>query len=89
MGGMGEHLLKELERSNIDIAYCIDQDEATRKWGIPQKTLADNLEKVDVIVVTPTYYYDEIRRQLKQQLDCTIVSLEEVVDDVLYNKELG
>lgn len=83
MGGMGEHLLKELERSNIDIKYCVDRDTTIPYSMVIQKTLEDKLEEVDAVIVTPIYYYDEIRRVLEKRLSCPIVSLEEVIEEVL------
>ena len=42
-----------------------------------------NLEEVDVIIVTAIHYYDEIEREMSEYVDCPIVSLEDVIYDLV------
>ena len=50
--------------------------------GIKRKKLTDDLPETDVIVVTAIYFYEEIREELSQLVDCPIISLEDVVYEI-------
>lgn len=39
-------------------------------------------EDIDAMVVTPIFAYDEVARELKDKVNCDIVSLEDVVFDL-------
>lgn len=84
IGGMGQHLISELKNSNIKIEYIIDKDKSMKFLEIECKNMNDELKEVDAVIVTPTFYYDEIRENLKKKLQCPIISLEEVIEESLY-----
>lgn len=79
MKEMGERLYDELCESEIDVKYGIDQNADQIYAAIDVVTMEDTLEPVDVIVVTASYYYEEIEKKLKEKTDADIVSLEDVV----------
>ena len=42
----------------------------------------DDLPEVDLIVVTPVHYFDEIEEMLADKVDCPVISIEDVVYEV-------
>lgn len=80
MSYAGENLLEELEKTEITVAYGIDRNAANIYTEIRMYTLDDNLEEVDAIVVTPVYFFEEIKRALSEKMNCPIISL----NDILY-----
>lgn len=84
MGELGSRLYKELKNcSELKIKYVIDQSIDYLSHEIAVKSPEDTLEEVDVIVVTPTFAYEEIKSKLKTKNNCPIIS----IDDVLYGLE--
>lgn len=79
MGEMGNRLCEELKESRkVKIEYVIDRNTDTysevRMFGMGEK-----LPVVDVIVVTATFAFDEIREELAEKLDVPVISLNDVV----------
>lgn len=83
MKELGERFVKELEGSDIEIKYVIDQN--IDKIETPYKKVRpnDDLEPVDAIVVTAIYYYQEIEEDLSKKVDYEIISLEDAVYGVM------
>ena len=79
MGFLGERLVEELEKSTIQVKYIIDQNVSIRHPRIRVLSLADELPEVDAIIVTPIYYFYEIREKLEKIVSCPIISLLDVV----------
>ena len=78
MGYLGERLLKALEKTTIEVKYLIDQQQGSVYGKVPVYSISDNLEVVDVIVVTPVYQFYSIRRQLREKTSSTIISIQEI-----------
>lgn len=84
MGDFGEVLLKELEASDISVAYIIDKELQKNRVGaeIPfvQANEVIGQECVDAIVITPVYYFDEIKKNLLNAgVQCRLISLRDIV----------
>lgn len=79
MGTMANHLICELENSSIDIKYGIDKKADTYYKDIEVFAINDNLPTVDAVIVTATFMYDEIEKQLKKVMKCPIISLDDAV----------
>jgi hypothetical protein len=79
MGEMGNHLYEELKNTQIKVAYGIDKNASGTYAEIDIFSLEDNLEKVDAIVVTAVFDFCKIEEEIREQFDCPIISLEEVV----------
>jgi hypothetical protein len=79
MRELGERLVRELEGSGIEIKYIIDQNVESIESSLPKCRPDDKLEKVDAIIVTAIYYYQDIEETLSQKVDYPIISLEDVV----------
>lgn len=82
MKELGERLCDELEGSDITVRYAIDKSADTIYADVDVVTPDDELEPVDVIVVTAIYYFDEIEEALSEKVDCPIVSLEDILYEV-------
>lgn len=85
LGEMGNRLIDELKNTEIEVAYGVDKDIDNVFCDIKVYSLDDieeAAEKVDAIVVTAIFAYDEIKEQLNEKMDCSIVSLEDVVFEV-------
>lgn len=80
MAKMANHLIKELESSTIEIAYGIDQRSKMIYSNFPVISPNEFLAiKIDAIVVTPTFDFSNIERQLHNKVSCPIISLEDII----------
>lgn len=79
MKELGECLYDELKVTDIEVRYVIDTNTQLFYDGVKIVSPNENLENVDVIVVTAVYYYEEIKRKLNKKVNCPIVSLLDVV----------
>lgn len=82
LGEMGSRLIDELKNSEIEVAYGIDKNIDNVFCDITAYSvddMEDILDKVDAVIVTAIFAYDEIEEQLNDILDCDIISLEDVV----------
>lgn len=85
MGMMGKHLIAQLKDCNVKIVYGIDRKTIvnSKKYGFPVVKVSDHLEKVDAIVVAVTYDLHSIYTLLSEKMDCPILFLGEIIDDLL------
>lgn len=81
LGVMGGHLYEELKDSEINIVYAIDKKTEIHYSNLLIRRVPDNNVPVDVIVVTATFQYKEIKAELEKVIKCPIISLEEVVKE--------
>lgn len=79
MNYTGERLLNELKGSEVIVKYGIDQRADEMCTSVDLITMNDVLPEVDAIVVTPIFFFNEIRDKLSDKIDCPIVSLEDVL----------
>lgn len=79
MSYAGKTLIKELNKSDIDIAYGIDRaaDEIVSEIKIINAD--DSLPAVDAVIVTSVFYFDEIEKKLRKKINCPIISMIDVV----------
>ncbi len=82
MKELGERLYDELQGSDITVKYIIDKNADTIYADVDVVTPDDELEPVDVIVVTAIYYFDEIEEMLGGKVDYPVISLEDVLYEV-------
>lgn len=76
---LGERLYDELKNSDIKVQYVIDRAADNICSEVDICTPDDILQEVDVVVVTAPYYMEEIEKELREKLNCAIISLEDVV----------
>lgn len=82
MKELGERLVDELRDSNIKVCYAIDKNADQIYSDVDIVTPDDNLEPVDVIVITAIFYFDEITDMLSKRVDYPIVSLEDILYEI-------
>lgn len=79
---LGERLFNELNNNDVEVVYIIDQNAdaiyAPRKVFLP----TDELPEVDVVVVTSIHYFDQIKGNLSDKVNCPVVNLFDVVKEV-------
>lgn len=83
LGILGDHLYRQLKKSNIQVKYIIDQ----KVMSIPGDVQSDvtiikpseKLQKIDVVVVTALMQYKEIKILLSDKVECDIISIENVI----------
>lgn len=79
MSYAGQRLCDELTDTSIEIACCMDQKGGGTYKGHGIVSAKECPKKLDAVIVTPIFYYDEIRQQLERRINAQIISLEEVV----------
>ncbi len=82
MGDVGRHLVKELQHSEVEILYGIDRNARNIHSDIKIITIDDNLPAVDAIVVTLMDGYDEIFDVLSEKIDCPIIAIEDILNEI-------
>lgn len=82
MGMFGNHLVKELEKSDIEILYGIDRKDEAIHSDFKMYRLEDNLPVADAVVVTVTYAFDDIKQKLGQKGIGTVISLLHIIEDL-------
>lgn len=83
MGYLGERLLRELEETDIEVKFLIDKKKNYIHGEIPVYSINDNLEPVDVIVITPVYFFYTIRKELRAKTTCKLISIDEIFSTLL------
>lgn len=80
---IGRRLYEELEKSKyVKVNYVIDQNAGNVSAKVPAYCPSADLENVDVIVITPTFAYFAIEKNLKKYVPYKIISIEDVVYDI-------
>ena len=75
----GVTLQNELDGTGINICYGIDANADSIYSDIEVKKPSDELPPVDVVIVTPIYYFIEIEEKLEDKVTCPILSLDDVI----------
>lgn len=74
MGELGRHLVKELENGIINVRLCIDK-------RTEFSSIADEIQDIDAVIITPVLEYKDIRLYLKKFFNVPIISLEELISE--------
>lgn len=82
MSYAGETLLEELKDSDVEVLYGIDKNSDVIYADIDVVTPEDSLEEVDAVVVTAVTFFDEIEEVLSSKMNCPIISLEDILDEM-------
>lgn len=79
MGVLGMRLVGQLELSNINVKYAIDNKASKMRFDIPIKGVDDEFDNVDVIVVTAIMEFESIKEKLSKKTNNRIISLEDII----------
>lgn len=83
-GNIGKHLVTQLSDSDINIKFVIDRrKDSIIVNSIPCYQPSDNLPSVDAIVITPICEYTEIKNVLKEITSAELISIEDMIYDLL------
>lgn len=77
-GPIGKRLEEEIKNTNVNICLIVDSNLAEEDISLGR---IEDLERqvADVIVVTPTFAYKQIKANIENKVRCPIISLDEVV----------
>lgn len=81
IGSLGRSLCRELEllRQSVEIAYIVDKNPEVEYENYMFYTMQDELPEVDVMIITPIAFYEEIVLELAQKVNCPLLSLEDII----------
>ena len=82
MSYAGETLVNELKNTEISVKYGIDRNSDSIYADVDVVSMDDDLMEVDAIVVTAITFFDEIEEKLAEKVDCPIISLEDILNEV-------
>lgn len=82
LGMLGFHLVRELEGSDIQIVCAIDRKGRNLHTDFPVYLPGDAIPHTDAIIVTVIYLFEQIVEQLEKKVDCPIISLEELLEEL-------
>lgn len=78
----GERLLDELRDNGIEVKYAVDQKADPVYFDTEICRPEEELEEVDAVIVTAITFFDEIRVMLEEKLQCPILSLEDIIQEL-------
>ena len=79
MGYAGERLQDDLENSNIELRYVIDQNANNIVSNTEIYTISDDLPEVDCIIMTIVDGIEETKQILNRKTNAEIISLEDIL----------
>lgn len=79
IGYLGNRLLNQIDTSEVEVSYIIDKKGGSVYGDIPVVRLTSDLKPVDVIIVSSTYYYYEIKKNIEEHLSYDVISIEKLV----------
>ncbi len=82
MGDIGILLYEELKDSSISIEYMIDRNTLGRGYDIKIVTPTSKMKKVDAIIITPIFEFDEIRSMLEELVSYDIYALDDLIYEI-------
>lgn len=81
MGILGQRLVKELDQSQVEVAYGIDRNKNIIYSDLKMVSMEDDLAMVDAVVVTVIKGFDAIEEKLLEQIDCPVLAIEDILDE--------
>lgn len=87
LGIMGCRLIEELKDSQVVIKYGIDKNAAQMLKSIEVRKNEGRFDDIDAIVVTSSFYFDEIERQLRKNTDKAIINIDDILYEISANNE--
>ncbi len=79
MSYAGQRLCDELDGSGVEIVGCMDQKNGGMYLGHRITSVDGIPDNADAIIVTPIFYFEEIKERLEGKTKAKIISLEEVI----------
>ncbi len=82
MSYVGERLLDELKRSDIEIVAAVDKNADSIFADISVISPDDKMPEAECVVVTPVYFFEEIAEEMSAKVTCPIISLEDILYEI-------
>lgn len=82
-GVVGRLLENELKDTDVSVRYIIDKNAENCSTKNKKYTPDEELPDVDAVVVTAVTYFDEIEKMMSSKMRCPIVSLEDIMFDLV------
>lgn len=82
MSYMAELLIMELQGTDVQVVYGIDNRVTGKFCEIDAYLPNERLPEVDAVIVTAITFFDSIEKQLIPVLKCPIISIEDILYDV-------
>lgn len=82
MSYVGEALIEELKNTGIEVVYGIDKNADRIFSTVDVISADDSFAEVDAVIVTAITYFDEVKEELFEKINCQIISLEDILYDV-------
>lgn len=79
---IGELLYKELTKNGIEVAFGIDKKISNIDDKLNIYKISDDMPDVEYIIVTPIFYFQDIKKELLPKVIGKIISLQEIIDEL-------
>ena len=83
MSHVGKLLLSELRGTDIVVTSGMDKNISGNYEGLPIVSPDNFSDNVDMIVVTPVFYFDNIAEMLSKKINCPIISIETIINEMV------
>ena len=83
---LGNHLLCELGKTDVKVEIIIDRRNELVCPGVRIIGPDEDIPDVDVVVVTPVYDYDDIKKTLESKTKAKIISIEDLINECYCSK---
>jgi len=83
LGMVGHHLAALLNDTGLSPAFALDESGNLLSRSFPVLSLNDTPLEVDLIIVTVTYDFTRIKKNIAEVYSCHIISLKELLDDLV------
>ena len=84
MGKLGTHLLYELKGSDVTVKCGIDKNGEQIDCDVAVYHPNHRIPEVDAVIITITDMYPEISGILRQQMNCPMVTIEEIIQELMF-----
>lgn len=83
-GELGNHLLRELRGTSVEVTYVMERLDRYPYSDIPliKPDRIEALQKVDMLIITAIMHFEEIKKIFVGKVSCEIVSLEEILEEM-------
>lgn len=82
MAVLGKRLVDELENTDIEVVYFLDNNKGANYKELERKDICYNIDDVDAVVITPIQCFDEISNGLQAAPNVNMISMQDVVYDI-------
>lgn len=82
MGELGKRLYEDLKKAGVTVNYVIDKDTRLQSGNYILLSPEDEFPKMDIIIVTAAFEFEDIKIKLIKKTDAKIISIKDIIDGV-------